>query len=556
MKAIRFGFLLVYLIGTTGYAFGDGQLDRTEILEILQTLTAEPRRTWIPTGTIEATHHEYRASKGTVTDSNVIVKYNGDRFYWEINVDWHVKDTEQQASPGGRSAGDDFNMAWNKRRVFAWDGARYTMYFASGKHAIVTESPSDIPVAVNGPLTAGIVPWGYGVYTLESLSSARSSAEVDGQGQIQLTVNQTDMPEMVFVLDPTKSYAVLSYSLNYAGGASTIKTYGDYQTVSGNRVPTTIVIEVYDQSEQPSKLLSYDYWHLTSIRAEAPGTESFDVLYESRAMVELYSPITERPLSYHYCDGVDTESLLKRRLAISAAPLQNSNCATKAMKYVAEYLGKDVAREQLASLVGEPNEGTSLYDLRAFARQLGFHCAAIKTDMQTLKGLSACQVILHLPGPDHYVVLDHIDDERIWTIDLDRDRFYWATRLEDFPLDWSHGTALLVSSNPLSLPPTGVELSDGELKAIVGGFPKYSCTKLIQEGKIINCSPMMAGVCASVYRQFWPRYACQEDENGGSCAGSDMPGVTSCPCVEDIENPGFCTVSSDWDTQPIRACQQ
>ena len=84
-----------------------------------------------------------------MTDSTVAVKYDGDRFYWEINVDSHTKQTEARAN--GKSPQDNLDLNWNRRRVFAWDGERYTMYFGSGNHAIVHESPSDIPVAVNGP---------------------------------------------------------------------------------------------------------------------------------------------------------------------------------------------------------------------------------------------------------------------------------------------------------------------------------------------------------------------------------------------------------------------
>ena len=148
MKTKSLISIIVLLSTISTVAFGNRQLDRTEILQIFQTLTAQPGNTWIPTGTIEATHLAYNASTGYITDSNVIVKYDGDKFYWEININSHTKETEPQG--GSR---DGFNLNWNKKRVFAWDGQCYTLYFRPGNHAIVTESPSDIPAKVNGPLT-------------------------------------------------------------------------------------------------------------------------------------------------------------------------------------------------------------------------------------------------------------------------------------------------------------------------------------------------------------------------------------------------------------------
>jgi len=46
-------------------ASGQRVLERAEILEILKELTSQPRQTWIPAGTIEATHEEYGAPDTT-----------------------------------------------------------------------------------------------------------------------------------------------------------------------------------------------------------------------------------------------------------------------------------------------------------------------------------------------------------------------------------------------------------------------------------------------------------------------------------------------------------
>ncbi len=401
--------LIIYitLFVLNNFCYADRSLDRSEILKVLQLLTEQPRKTWITAGSIGADHFEYKVSTGYMIESTEAVKYDGERFYWQININSRIKENNSDVNDFSSILDEDFDLAGNKERVFTWDGERYTMYFRPGNHVIVTENPSDIPVVVNGPLTAGIVPWGYGIYTYEKLSAAETSATVDDQGQIHLTLNRINMPEIVFALDPAKDYAVLSCSINNLGRSSIVKTYGDYQElVSGKWIPTTILIERYDNTKQPPKLFSYDRWDFTSIRVSVPHPASFRVPYETDALVEFYPPITDKPLSYRYYGEVDTDSLLQSRLAIVSTPdTQTQNCATVAMKHVSAQLGEDVTDLQLAELVNKPNEGTSLYELRQFAQGLGFYCLAAKTDITTLKNLNACQAILHLPGPNHFVVL-------------------------------------------------------------------------------------------------------------------------------------------------------
>jgi len=560
MKRTVFAFTVLLSLIAGGFALANRPLDRTEVLQIFQTLTDEARRTWIPSGIVEGRHLAYKASNGYITKSTVIVKYDGERFYWEVNVDSHTKQTKPRESPDRNSSRDDLDLDWNKRRVFAWDGDLYTMYFRPGNHAIVTESPSDIPVVVNGPLTAGIVPWGYGVYTLESLLAAKSSAfevQVNGQKQVHLRIlMDTERPtlEMVFVLDPAKDCAVLSYSQNDGGMASILKTYGDYELVSGKWIPTTIIIERYDENKQSAALLSYDYWDLTSVRVSLPQSDSFNVAYENNALVEFYSPITDKPLSYRYSNEFDLASLLQDRLAIVSDNMQTQNCATAAIKYIAGQLGKNITARKLAELVNEPHKDTSLYELREFARQSGFHCLTIKTDVQTLKSLKGCKAILHLPGPNHYVVLDRIDDEYVWVIDLDGNKFYFSTKIDEFSPDWG-GTALVVSNEPLDLKGSFREFNNSELYEIIGAFPNYSCTEQIQKYDVVFCSEPTGGLCGGRYRKFYNRWGCEPNPEGGSCTGTGMVGNQSSPCINNPEYPWDCTITGEWFSQHIRACK-
>jgi hypothetical protein len=556
MKIRNFVLTAILLLAAQGFVLADRQLERAEILQVFQTLTDQPRDTWIPAGIIEATHQEFNSSNGYTMDSTVIVKYDGDRFYWEINIDSYTLETKANSKPSR----DNSDLNWNKKRVFAWDGQRYTMYFRPGNDAIITENPSDISIAVNGPLTAGIVPWGHGMYTYEELLNAESSAieiEVDGQKHIRLMLKKANSPEIIFILDATKDYAVSSCSM-HIGHSFIIKTYGDYRLAAGKWVPAVIMIERYDNSRQSPELLSYDYWDLVSIDTSFPQPDSFGVVYETGAFVEYYSPVTNRPFSYRYSNEVDTELLLQSRLAIiSARDTQTQNCATAAMKYVAGRLGKNVNDSHLAKLADKPNKATSLYELQQFAQGLDFHCRAVKTDIQTLRNVQDCQVILHLPTAKHYVVLNHIDDEYVWTIDLDNNKFHHRTKLDQFGIDWGEGTALLISNKPLNLERTTARISDEQLHKIIasdGAFGTYSCTDMIQGGGKIYCEPMVGGSCNSVYQILLERYACEEDSSGGECRGTGMIGSLRSACTEELSDLSDCKSSGEWYARDIRAC--
>ncbi len=558
MRKICLVFAGLVLFCLCGFASGQRQLDNNEILQILRTLTDQPRDTWIPNGVIRADHLEYRASNGIIMESTVTVKYDGNKFYWEINMDSYSTQEEQLK---GKVLHDDMDMNWNARRIFVWDGQKYTMYFRPGNHAIVFEDTSNMPVSVNGPLTAGLVPWGHGVYTYEKLSAAQSSAvevEEDGQKEVHLTINMAGKPEMLFILDPAKAYAVLSSTIHDTGYAATTKTYSNYKLISDRWVPHTVIIERYDDSKQPPELLSYDHWHITSISTSIFDPLPFSVDYESNALVEHYTAISKSPLSYYFSGEIDTDSLRQERVRIAAAQnTQTQNCATVAMQYVMSKLGKEVTQQQLAALVNETDKTTNLYTMKQFVSALDMHCLAAKTDLQMLKNLTNCYAILHLPGENHFVVLDHIDEQGVWLIDLDRDKFYFSIRTDMFELDWPDGTVLLVSNDPVSPQGDITEIGDNDLGKIVGasGFGTYSCSDIIQEYNIEYCSEVFPGFCSGRYRMYYTRYACELNETGGSCSGTGIVGNVYAHCLEDPMYPGECITDSEWYSQYIRACQ-
>ena len=201
MKRTILTLLITMFFG--GVVFADRPLERDEIVKIFETLTSQPKGTWIPSGTICAEHEEYggpaiKVGPDEITErveqevdaykgkpdkinpdlklqhmkldaipynvryqltneytmsSNVIVRYDGDRFYWEINVNSRTDSMQPTADLEDNYFVNKFDLGWNQKRVFAWDGNKYTIYFRPGNHAIITGTRGN----VNGPLTAGII---------------------------------------------------------------------------------------------------------------------------------------------------------------------------------------------------------------------------------------------------------------------------------------------------------------------------------------------------------------------------------------------------------------
>jgi hypothetical protein len=590
---------VLLLLSLCGAAFADRPLERTEVLQIFQKLTNQPRKTWIPAGTIEATHEEYKAPKemnANIVDgqinkeiqqylsdankkeltqelqkmkidampfntryklsneytmsSRATVKFDGNRFYWEINVNSRTDSVKPDPGPADNFMTEQFNLDWNARRIFAWDGEKYTTYFLPGNHAIV-DTTGRTPHVVNGPLTAGVIPWGYGYYTYENLSVMDSSAVdryVDGQTQIHLTLNNPDGSRMVFVMDPQKDYAVTSCLIIKLGDVVVSKQYFDYQSITGGWIPSTILLEQYESGS--NRLLARDLWDITSIDANTPESYDFEVGYEADALIEQFSFSGSKPEMYRYSQRVDTNRLLAYRLAFAASEnAQSQNCATATLKYAISQLGKDVTDQQLARLVNGPDKTTSLYQMKQFAQGMGLYCRAVKTDIQTLKSLNGCEVILHIPGKKHFVALEAIDDKYVWTIDLASNKFYYHTDINFFPMDWTEGTALLISTNAIKGKFT--EIDESELGNITGASG-YQCNVRRQTDNVISCT-YVGGQCEGEYKAFYERWGCGVAESG-SCSQSKMIRYEKTPCIEDPDFPFACTVTGEWTVYYMQAC--
>lgn len=596
----RYAILLIlFLLSHCSAVFADREMERTEILEIFQRLTKQPRKTWIPAGTIEATHEEYEAAKTTDASavnrrikekirryqnntnkrelaqelqkmkldaipfntryelsneykmsSTVTVKFDGDRFYWEINVD----SREDSVRPGkgleGNFMAEHFDLDWNARRIFAWDGEKYTTYYLPGNHAIV-DTTDRTPHYVKGPLTAGIIPWGYGYYTYENLYAADSygvEKYVDGQGQIHLMLNNPDGSEITLVMDPVKDYAVLSCSIERRGDVIS-NYYSDYQLTAGRWVPTTILLEKYEAGSD--RLLASDLWEITSIDSRVPASYDFEVSYEDDALIEYFSFVTDESLMYRHSDVIDTDQLLAEKLTFAANEgLQPQNCATAALKYALGRLGRDVTDRELTRLVSGDDRSTTLYQMKQFAQGMGFYCKVVEADIDTLRNLKDCEIILHIPGKKHFVAVSDISGESIGIVDLADSKFYYRADLDFFSMDLAEGAALIISNSPVG--GKFIEIDDRELVDIMGAAG-YQCNVLRQNYNVIFCEKV-GEECGGAYRVFYERWGCGPAESG-SCSQFRMLRYVKYPCIEHPYYPAMCSTTDEWTGYYMLACR-
>ncbi|MBN2132329.1 MAG: hypothetical protein JW741_22705 [Sedimentisphaerales bacterium] len=593
----------IVVLATTFYLFlaavasGQRVLERAEILEIFQELTDQPRKTWVPAGTIEAVHREhvpartddsarisseieervrtylngtskvelsedlqklkldaipfnvrYELANEYTMNSTVVVKYDGSRFYWQIDVDSRQDSVQPNPELAGNFMVKSFDLNWNRKRVFAWDGQAYTTYTASGNHAIV-DAAGRFPRGVNGPLTAGLVPWGHNHFSYDKLGAAEVSASevlLDGISQIQMTVDWADGASATFNLDPAKGYAVTSCTLPVTFEIVAVYNCSDYRQVAGRWVPMSILVE--RRNAITDALLRSDQWTITSLDGALPQGDAFGVGLQADARVEYLSTVTDEPAVYTYSHSVDTEQLLAERLTYAASgDALRQNCATATLKQAALELGKPIPDSTLAALVGEAGQ-TSLYNMKQAARGAGLYCRAVQTDLATLKTLGEVKAILYIPGESHFVLLDRVDDRYVWLIDLTSDEFYYRRSVDFFPMEWSQGVALLLSSQPVTA--TLSDIDDATLGTLVGA-DGWDCTRVIQDEYIYFCDDLPGG-CEGTYRYHWPRYGC-EPAPAGTCTTKMMVRYQESPCIPDPVY--YCTITCEWFYYYMRACK-
>lgn len=587
--------LCVVVLFLNSFSLADRPLEKSEILKIFEQLTAQPKNTWISSGTIEASHEEFRAAKtadeGRIREAvarNVkayqaggnrpekadylqkqrldaipfntryelsneykmtsveTVRFDGERFYWEINIQSRDDSVKPHKGLYGNEMTDQFNMELNARKIYAWDGYEYVKYWPLAEHASVNSAVQSQP-KVNGPLTAGLIPWGTGYFSYNNLAAMQFEAvERNIEGNLQITLVLTDKTgmQMSFALDPAKNYAVLKGLITGSGNTIISKEYSDYKNISGNWVPMFILLEKYDGYTK--QLLDRDIWTINSIDENVPDDDDFEVDYEDDTLIEYISPISESPLLYSHSANSNTEVLLGEKLTFDAKQgTQKQNCATAAIKYVLTRLDKRVDDSVLVKLINESDNMTSLYDMKAFVQNLGLNCRAITTDIDTVKSLSNNQIILYLPEKKHFVALESIDQYSVRTIDFTSRKFYNRTDIGFFDMDWTSGIALVISSGVIKGDFQDIPSTD--LSSIAGGAG-YECARVLQEEDYFMCLPD----CGGYYIEWHQRFGCQAAESG-SCSTTWLLRYTKYPCKKNESDPSVCDYDNSTDYW-MKAC--
>ena len=538
--------ILIMVLTVCGFAHPE-PLSSAEISSIFEQLCQTPIDGWIQEGYVEAIRYSFDAMTGERTEAKESVTTDGEKFLWQIQVNSVKKD--KQTDPEKLKA----FMEWNRERIFAWDGQTYTMYFKPGNHAITYEAP-EIPVKVSGPLKAGLVPWGLGVFSPDSLANAQVSAtqtQTDEGQQIEMTIRIEDQPEMRMLLDPDKNYAVRSYTLVRPQGFRTVQTYGNFVLQGERWIPMNILIERLDDD----KLRSSDSWEIVSIRDQITEQDVFAASFQEKTLVEHYSPVLDKPAFYRHSNKANTKSLLDKRVVAGLKKgLGKQNCGTVAIEYILGELGVGVSDEELALLVNDGSDDTSLYQIRQLVEEKGLHCVAVKTNIQTLSKLKDYHVLLHLPKKKHFVVLDRVEKESVWVIDLDRQTFYHTMDMDKFDQRWA-GIALVISEQAPLLGNTAIPVPE-DIQKNIKGAAAFSCSKMIQEYDVILCPEKILGTCGGRYYMYYRRYECEISQNSEDfCKGVELVGNVYSPCVEESSNPGVCNVTGNWRVRKIRACE-
>ncbi|MBN2512749.1 MAG: hypothetical protein JXB18_07410 [Sedimentisphaerales bacterium] len=552
--------IAVLIVCLSSIVWADRTLSSAETTAILKTLTDNARLTWLPAGTIQASHLEYHDAEKIILESLETIQTNGTQFRWEILLSSADPSTTESIRSTYSLSGD-IDVQANQHRIFGCDGTQSIRYYKSAGQAMIESS---VPGPVGGPFSAGIIPWGHGFYTLTNLSRCTVSAveqSIDGRTLIKLQISPPDTAgpfQMTFQLDPTRQYCVISFEMEDPQHSKIRQAYRNYVQVNQKWIPTIITIERFLKQPYGLQLSSYDDWKLDLITPEIPDSNALNIEFDMGTLVEIRPSQTSRTILYHAADKTKTNELLAEKISLLVQPaIEHPNCATTAASFVAKKFSRSVPTEQLNLMASSDNQKTSLFQLKQTLEEAGLSCLAVETDLETLRQAHHCQAVLHLPVSSHYIILDHIDDQYVWSIDLTNRKFYYRTAISEFKKQWTTGTALLVSDQPQNLPAQQVSpISLTTQQQIFGGDPAgYSCTDLLQVDSRIECPPPVGILCGGAHYIIYERMGCQEDPNGGQCYGTQQIGYSYAHCINNPSNPTVCSSNGLFYNRYIRACQ-
>jgi len=529
------------------FACGQSVLQKSQIDTLLQTLTAAPQTVWLPKGTIHYRYLEYRGEDGVAFESNEQYRFDGRRFYMETVC------IESPDSERTWSAAQLRDLKSNTHRIFAYDGKARYHYFKSANIATVMMDSYGESSNNYGPFSAGVLPWGFGAFGFENLSRIPITAAQSGS-VVRLAFKHPGGKmnlDLSVELDAEKGYAPLSFVMQDA--YMTVRnTYQDYRQVGTRWIPFGITIEqIHIENGQP-KLTLYRDWRFMSVDPTEPN-QPWHVEFDEGTIVEVHTRHQTESLLYTADRAVNTAELLEERIAAFDDSDNRPNCAVTSIKYIARRFAKPVPPITSDNVQLTHSDLISLKEIKNALEQTGLYCAAVKTNLESVAHFQDYGVILHYPASKHYVILDRVEDQAAWTIDMTSRKFYWKQSISELLSSWKDGIALLVSDKPILVTGQVQFLDAASQQQILGGFqPLYTCTRLIQDAERVLCSQLPSGMCGGAYYRFWMRWGCEENALGEGCVGQDLPSYEYSHCLPDPLVD--CILTDIWHTIKIRAC--
>ena len=560
MGRSRMKLLWLIILMLSQMAVAQKSLTQSELASLIQQLAESPKKTWLTQGSLKAVHTRYLAPAGldeeeilamiakktedyqnnpekaqktaflqarfleaipfnvhydyqnestTVTTEHI--KVNGDKFYRETCIDSHTDSITATPLQAENHFINQLNLETNRERVYSYDGKRDTRYIKSADFALVEDSMGEPTTPKT--LRAGLIPWGTGIFAQETILRCTPSAStqwMNGEELIHLEFHH-ELGSVAATLDPSKSLATLNCTITKDHGAKVSHFFlSEYVQLGGQWMPTSILVEQHVFENDQYRLFKSDQWQLEILKSPNLEPGDFTPEFEDDTLINYTSPMARNPLQYRYRHDADTDRLLTQRL-FTLADNRPQNCASVAIEYIAHKLGKTLSVPP-STLIDYAGMST-LYDMQQYLRSQGLFAKAIKTTVDALPSHEDCFTVIYLPHINHYLLIERVDEDKVWALDLTSNNFYMSYPKDAFRREWRDGIALLVSNRRITTPEK--TLSRFESKTISGGAG-LQCTELVQDYVQILCPHTPGGLCYG-YREIYLPYKVCTPAPFGEC---------------------------------------
>ncbi len=552
MHRSRMKCLWLIIFMCSQMAAAQENLTKSELASLIQQLAGSPKKPWLAHGSIRSVHTRYRApgvqneeeilamiarrtedyrnnpekaqktgslqakfleaipfnvrydcqnESTTVTTEHL--KVDGEKFHQETSIDSHVDSIIATPLQAENHFNNQWNLETNRQRAYSYDGKRYIRYIKSADFALIEDSLGE--PRTPKILRAGLIPWGTGSLAEEMILRSTPSARTqwtNGKELIHLEFHH-EVGSVAATLDPSKSLATLDCTITEDHGAKVSHFFlSEYVRLGAQWAPTSILVEQHVLENDQYRLLQSDHWQLEIFKSANLGAAEFTPEFEDDTLINYISPMAQDPLQYRFRHDADTGRLLTQRL-LALADNRPQNCASVAIEYIAHKLGKTLSVPP-STLIDYAGMST-LYDMQQYLRNQGLFAKAIKTSVDALPSHEDCFSVIYLPHINHYLLIERVDEDNVWALDLTSNNFYMSYPRDAFQREWRDGIALLVSNRWITTPEES--LSRFESRTTSGG-DGLQCTELVQAYGEIPCTLSPNWTCSGYREIFLPYWQC------------------------------------------------